>query len=976
MTNETRNDPRNRFAPRYLPWLLGAAALIIYWLTLNRWVTFHNLDEVARISGWTWMPDVFNPVSYLVTLPFRWLPPAKIPLALNLFSAVCAALTLGLLARTVALLPHDRTDAQRKRETSVFSFLTTRASWLPPVLAAAVCGLQLAFWQHATNFTGEMFDLLLFALMVWLVAEYRLDEGESRLHWAAFIFGASLADNWAMAGFLPLFVTALIWQRGLGFFNISFLGRLFFSGLAGTLFFLLLPLLTVMSGKIPVTFWQALKPSLVYLWQPVLMFFSLPGVRHNLALMSLTSLFPVLLLAIRWKSSFGDSSRLGTAIAGLMFHAVHAVILVACIWVAFDPPFSPRHLGYFGTPCLPFSFLGALSVGYFGGYFLLVFRKIPNTKPQKIKKNPLPALHFAAVAGVSGLAALTIAGLAAKNVPLIRNYNDDSLRQYTALVEENLPRTGAIVLSDSDNPSQDQPWRLLAVQAALARDGRANDFLLLDTKALSFPAYHRYLHRKFPAKWPQIVSDTDMNPLNPHGLFALLNLLSKTNAIYYLHPSYGYYFEQFYEEPHGLVYQLKPLPEDTLLPPLPDKKLIAENNAFWARAESEIFPHIEKELAPTDPNAPQTLSQRLLDRLHIQGEQNQNLLRVGAYYSLDLNFWAVQLQHAGELDQAGANFDLAQKIDPDNVVAQINLDFNRKLRAGKTVAVDPASVTSDRFGRFHDWMEVTDANGPFDEPSFCFQGGWIHMQNSFQRQALASFARVRELAPGYLPARLLLAQLYLINHLPGPALEALQDPLQTPAKFSLGPTNSIELDILAAGAYFQQNDLAAGSRLIELEISRHPDDGQLLEAAARAYMMHGLYTNALKVINRKLAAAPDDPTWLYGKGLASLQVNASADAIAAFSRVLKIQTNNYDALFNRAVARLQTEQFDDAHADYLALQQVYSNSFQVAYGLGEIAWHQHDHAEAVRNFKIYLANANTNTPEAQTVRERLAQLEK
>ena len=50
----------------------------------------------------------------------------RFPVALNLFSAVCAALTLGLLARSVAILPHDRTDAQREREHSDFSFLTIR----------------------------------------------------------------------------------------------------------------------------------------------------------------------------------------------------------------------------------------------------------------------------------------------------------------------------------------------------------------------------------------------------------------------------------------------------------------------------------------------------------------------------------------------------------------------------------------------------------------------------------------------------------------------------------------------------------------------------------------------------------------------------------------------------------------------------------------------------------------------------------
>ena len=307
---------------------------------------------------------------------------------------------------------------------------------------------------------------------------------------------------------------------------------------------------------------------------------------------------------------------------------------------------------------------------------------------------------------------------------------------------------------------------------------------------------------------------------------------------------------------------------------------------------------------------------------------------------------------------AAACFETAQKLNPDNFVAQVNLQFNQDLRAGRTNQVDLAATTTDRFGKYSNWMELTDANGPFDDPSFCFESGLIFIQNTFQRQAIAAFARVIELVPDCLPARLLLAQLYLVNRLPDRSLAALQAPLERPENFGLGPTNSTQLNILAAGAYLQKNDLAQGTRLIELEISRRPDDSALLEAAAKAFMLHGLYTNALAVMDRQLRATPDDPAWLYGKGLASIQIKAYDDAIAAFTRVLEMQTNNYDALFNRAVARLQRENFAAARADYLQLQQVY---YQF---LSNRLWPRRNRLaparqcnEAVRNYQIYLANA-------------------
>jgi len=105
MATRELTDPRKKFIPRILPWLLAAAAFVIYWLTLNRWVSLLNYQAVAKMSGWTWEPEIYNPVFFVVTYPFRWLPTAQIPVALNLFSAVCGALTLGLLARSVAILP-------------------------------------------------------------------------------------------------------------------------------------------------------------------------------------------------------------------------------------------------------------------------------------------------------------------------------------------------------------------------------------------------------------------------------------------------------------------------------------------------------------------------------------------------------------------------------------------------------------------------------------------------------------------------------------------------------------------------------------------------------------------------------------------------------------------------------------------------------------------------------------------------------
>ncbi|MCB1125991.1 MAG: hypothetical protein KDM81_05810, partial [Verrucomicrobiae bacterium] len=98
-----------------LPWLIGAGLLLIYLLTLNRWLRAGNLPDVAQALGWDWLPRLKAPLLVLLTLPVHWLPSGIQPVSLNVLSALLAALNGVLLARCVALLTYDRTREARQR---------------------------------------------------------------------------------------------------------------------------------------------------------------------------------------------------------------------------------------------------------------------------------------------------------------------------------------------------------------------------------------------------------------------------------------------------------------------------------------------------------------------------------------------------------------------------------------------------------------------------------------------------------------------------------------------------------------------------------------------------------------------------------------------------------------------------------------------------------------------------------------------
>ncbi len=117
----------------------------------------------------------------------------------------------------------------------------------------------------------------------------------------------------------------------------------------------------------------------------------------------------------------------------------------------------------------------------------------------------------------------------------------------------------------------------------LAREGREKNYPGGGHPVAELAALPPISAPAFPPNLAANATTNAVGSISPLRIYTLLNQLSKSNTLCYFNPSFGYYFEQFYQEPHGLIYVLKPLPEDTLLPPALDKNLIAENESFWTR---------------------------------------------------------------------------------------------------------------------------------------------------------------------------------------------------------------------------------------------------------------------------------------------------------------------------------------------------------------------------------------------------------
>jgi tetratricopeptide (TPR) repeat protein len=971
--------PNPAFVRNQLPWIVAAAAFVLYLVTLNRWISLASLPAVSQLLNPHAAPPLNAPLHFLLTYPLNWLPAGAQILGLNVFAAACAALTLALLARSVALLPHDRTRDQRHRLRAETPFLNLPTAWIPPLFAVALCGLHLAFWEHATAGTAEMLDLLLFAYLIRCLLEYRLDERESWLVRLALVYGLATANNYAMIAYAPFFLLALIWIRGVAFFHLRSLLRLTAWLLAGLSLYLLLPLVTLLSQHTETGFWQALRASLAYQKQALL------GVPRYIVLFgSLTSILPMLFIGIRWPSSFGDTSAAGNILTHFMFRVVHALFLVACLWVVFDAPFSARIIMdrllqnvpdvTFGLPFLGFHYLCTLAIGYFIGYFLLISKPEERSRHRPSQLGRLS--HQAAIAVIGAAALILPAILAYRGLPTVRANNGTILRQYAESATQTLPAESSVLLSDA-------PLIHALVQAWLHQNRAATHDLLIDTRLLPYPAYQRSLQLRFPDRLDEL-PQAEVPGSRFSSVFLLYQVadLALRQPAFYLHPSFGYYFEPLYQQPHGLAYRLHHYQADQIFPSPTPPDLIQSNQSFWA----SLDPHLER-LIP------------LIERQFVDART------VGTWYSRALVHWGVVLQRNGLLEEAAHAFTTAARLNPDNIVARINRQYNESLRQNAPARVELSQADEERFGpRFRTWDGLLAANGPVDEPGFCFRVGQLMMGQSLFRQAAHQFTRTIELEPDNLSARIWLASVYLSAGLNQQALDTAA------ASRAHQPSleQQIELARLEAMARFALGEVETAEEILRRARQQFPTADRIFEAQADLYLTQGDNTNALAIINEHLQVNPGNVRALINKAAISLRIQnfdqaeaalANAlrrdpqnvqtlltqsalfiqtqrftNAVDAVNRVLAIDPQNQAALMNRAIALLQSGDLEAAKQDYLTLHTRLPHLHTVHFGLAEIARRQDDKPTAIQFYQLYLQHAPPDTEEARQVAQYLQEL--
>jgi tetratricopeptide (TPR) repeat protein len=951
--NETYPDAGSSQRTRRLSWPVLLWSFAFYLITLSHGVTATSLPLAARVAGWDWTPMVGLPVLWLLTLPLRLLPAAWVPLGLNIFSAATAALTLGLLARTVQLLPWDKPREAVDRPVRAVA----------AALACVLCGLEFSFWQEAAAATGEMLDLLLLAAALWLLLEYRVNRDSRWLYAAAVVWGLGMAENWLMLLALPLFIAGVIQLRGLHFFRIKFLLRMAGLGLAGFSIYALLPLVNGLMPDSPWSFGQSWLASLKQTkYMFALFYYQFWVIRRLLTLVVLFYfLVPALSCLVRLRRDGTSYKTEADRFQFLVFQWLRVLLLLACVWLAFDPLTGPRQIvqRQFGValPLLTFDYLNALGAGFLAGNLLLLARGAISHRGHSRRQNT--RWRRLAIPVASGLLVLLIAGLMARNIAAVLSLNLHPLQRYGELVATSLPDGPGAVLSS-------QPQKLEALQAALAHRRDRKNWLAVDLHALPAVAYRARLERRQPAGW---LTDRTRHELAPAEMVRLLEQIARTNRLFYLHPGYGFLFEQFYLEPAGPIYEMKVRGQNFWDQPGWSDAALDSNEVFW----NGVW---QKELAPlVVTSCPrQNRWQKITERFGLTpAPRNQERLLAG-WFSVSLDAWGVALQRQNRWPAARQRFEQALQLNSNNLAARINLAGNTNLQSGARFGLAGVDRVAGQLRSFQHLSGILNNNGPFDEPVFCYLLGCAFQKNGLLLQAAEQLERTRALIPDSLAPEFILAEIYTRLQCADrarPIIEHLRAEIQKlPARSAL----DLDVALLEANSWLLQTNPANASTVLQSVLRRYPDNEQIANRLIGAYLAYGDFTNALQLVNARLSRSPDDIASLNNQAVILIVSGHASNAIPILDRLLTL-TNLPEARLNRANARIACQDYAGAEEDYRQLENARAEPGRVSLGLAMIAEHRRDTNQVLHYLRFCLTNTPAGTPLWRQANTRLQSLE-
>lgn len=292
------------------------------------------------------------------------LPSGTAPWSLNLLSACCGALAMGLLCRYVMRWLHARIDVET---------LDSRPAWLASALAGIVAALAAGtsqpIWTAATRLHYLSFDLLLLMVAFNLLQDYEHQGRRLRAYLLAFLCGVGAVESIMFLLLAPFLITSLfiaLYNRGqIPWRTVTGLAV---TGLAGASLYALAAWL--FAGTVPTAPGEASAPwvsLMVDTWRNQLGQIRACLPRVGWLTLGLTVIAPWVVVL------FVASSALNRTVRDATYDIFHLALTALCLAGLLRAPFlSWTIVSGARLPVLEMT-LVALTTGYLAGYWTTRF---------------------------------------------------------------------------------------------------------------------------------------------------------------------------------------------------------------------------------------------------------------------------------------------------------------------------------------------------------------------------------------------------------------------------------------------------------------------------------------------------------------------------------------------------------------------------------------------------------------------------
>ncbi len=934
------------------PWVLGLLFFVLYLSTLNRWVSVETLGVLAPVVGWDfWGLRMTEPILQLITLPFHFLSQGLAILGISVLNAVLASLAIVWLARSVMLLPQDRSTDQRVRNSDPDGLYTGRFFFVPPAIAAFSLGLLFHFWQGATGAASDILNVFLLSYIIRNTLEHRLDGENGWIYRASVVYSIAIVNNPIMMLLLPFWVGALIWINGKDLSKYrDLIIRSFFCFLPGLILFLYIPVSEYLAGRSDMTFFQLLS---MFLGMYARELTALPP--YILFIYGTFSLLPLILLSIRWDQSRSQHTGLNTAITRLGVQAMNLFFFLYTLAIAFDLPLCPRYLTP-GAGGLEFHLIAALVVGFTSGYLLVVFHSpVLESRQRHYRVSPVMMMVRPVVCALVLVVGVgTAAGLVYQNYPELRENRGPTLYELGSNLVEDIKRAEQAEPGRPITLFSDDPICLYLVQATLARQGDQSSYIFVDTRFLSHPWYHRRMAEYYPERWPDYFSkNRQIAYLDTGNMVHWLLAYASRHSVYYLHPSFGHFFEACRPSPEGLLTRMTPYQDADMSLWTMSEEQREQARVYWLSHQSRLdaIPHVP---------ANQKLASSAVSY-------------AAAYYARALNNYAVEFDKVGERSQALAYCQKALELYPRNLAALMNRTYYQ--RGALSYEPEEQRRADELFNSYDSsWERVELFCGKVDVPEPLHGMGTIFMHNHQWRQAFQAFLRVEQFEPNNSENMVLLAY---VDSMVGESERALERIHKAKARYreiNMPASEWVILDTQEAACLLSIGREKEALNLM-LEARKHnPQDMRVVNVLIRAYIANKNFAEALFLIDRQLSSAPDNAENLRRKVYCLLGLQRPGDALPLVDELLRKSPLSTSLKVLRVTTLIQMELYEDAREEYLGMLTENENDLMVILGLAELYELMELKDEAVEYYSRALANDYILESEIQIVEERIEAL--